>query len=142
MIHSSKPFGPEWSAVVDSVEHELYAGCDAQLVEDTKQVSFYAGLAKVQFPGGVAIAQALGYTGDNLFFARGKHLPAPGIKNPQPRYFGNQIKQESRLFGVGPDMAVGDSLNAPAKQAETRIGNAENPIGGTRRKALTTRSRS
>jgi len=135
MICPGKPFGLEWGPVVHRVKDELYAGRDTQLIEDTKQVFFYGVLAKAQFPGCVAIAQTLGYKGDNLFFARGKHLPAPGIKNPQRRYFGNQINQESHLFGVGPDMAVGDPLNAPAKQAETSIGNAENPMGARAKSA-------
>jgi hypothetical protein len=104
MIHPGKPFGLEWSAAVASVEHELYAGWDAQLAEDTKQVCVYGGLAKAQFPGCVAIAQALGYKGDNLFFSRGKHLPAPGIKNPQlneprayvARHFRSNGRQDKR----------------------------------------------
>ena len=101
--------------MVDSVENEFDAGRDAQLIEDAEQVFFYGVLAKAQFPGGVAIAQAFGDEGDHLFLARGKHLPAAGIKNPQRRHTGDQVDQESHLFCVGPDLAVGDPLDAPAK---------------------------
>jgi hypothetical protein len=98
-------------------------------VEDAEQVFFYGVLAKAQFPSGFAITQAFGHEGHHLFFARGKHLTTSRVQHPQRRHPRNQIDQESHLFGIGPDLTVGNPLNALAKQPKMRIGNAENTVG-------------
>jgi len=115
--------------VVYGVEDEFDAGGDAQLVEDAEQVFLNGVLAEVEFAGGVAVAEAFGDEGDDLFLARGEELVAAGVEHAEGWDYGDQVEEESHLFGVGPDLTAGDALDAAAEQAEMGVGNAENAAG-------------
>lgn len=77
--------------MVDGIEDEFDAGGDAQLVEDVEEVLLDGVLAQVEFPGSIAITEALGDEGDDLFFAWGEELPAKGVEHAQRRHFGDQF---------------------------------------------------
>jgi hypothetical protein len=83
-------------------------------------------LAEVEFAGSVTIAEAFGDECYDLFLARSEELVAAGVEHAQRGYFGDQVEQERHLFGVGPDLAIGNPLDAPAKQPEMRVRDAEN----------------
>lgn len=126
MAHTGEPFRVQGLAMVDGIEHEFDAGRNAQLIEDTEQVFLYGVFAEVEFAGSVTVTEAFGNEGNNLFLARGKQLVASGVEHAQRRYFGDKVEQESHLLGVGPDLTIGDPLDAAAQKPEVRIRNAEN----------------
>ena len=110
MAYSDEPFGLARIAVVDGIEDEFDAGGDTQLVEDAEQVLLDGVLAEVEFAGALAVAEALGDEGDDLFFSWREELLAAGVEHAQRRHFGDQVEQKAHLLAVGPDLTSRDAL--------------------------------
>jgi hypothetical protein len=85
--------------------------------------------AEIELPGGGAVAKAIGNEGDNLLLAGSEHLAAARVDDTERRSLRDKIEEESELLCIGPNLSVGDALNAAAEQAEMRIRNAKQTSG-------------
>ena len=74
---AGQPFGVARISIVDGVEDEFDAGGDAEFFEDAEEIFLDGVLAEVEFAGNLAIAEAFGDEGDDLFFARGEQVRPP-----------------------------------------------------------------
>ena len=75
---TAQPFGLAGISVIDGVEDEFDAGGDAEFFEDAEKIFLDGVLAEVEFAGNLAIAEAFGDEGDDLFLARGEQAGRRG----------------------------------------------------------------
>src|SRR5712692_1520300 len=66
---AGQPFSLTGISVVDGVENEFDAGGDAEFLEDAEEIFLDGVLTEIEFARNLAVAEAFGDEGDDLFLA-------------------------------------------------------------------------
>ncbi len=95
------------------VEHEFDPGGDPQFLENLEQIILDGMLAKLQLLGNLAVGQAVGYQGDNFFFALRQQTASLSIDDPtRPRC--HQLSENVfHLPSAGPNLTFMNGMDTP-----------------------------
>ncbi len=71
--------------------------------------------AETEFAGDSAVGQAVGYEGNDLFFARRQQRSSLGVDDAQRSNLGESVEHVVQLLIVDPDFSAGNALDAFAE---------------------------
>jgi hypothetical protein len=93
------------------VEHEFNPGGDPQFLENLEQIILDGMLAKLQLLGNLAVGQAVGYQGDNFFFALRQQTASASIDYPKGARRHQFFKNVVHLASASPNLAFMNGIS-------------------------------
>jgi len=110
------------------VEHEFNPGGNSKFLENLEQIILDGMLAEFQLLGNLAVGQAVGYQGDNFFFALRQQAAPLRIDYPKRARRHQFVKDIFHLASVNPNLALMNGINTLG-QLFAGFGPREYPTG-------------
>ena len=124
-INGSQP------GVTHGVEREFYAGGDAQLIEDPKQIVPYRMLAEPELHCDLPIGKSVFDEVNDLLFSPGQQCFSRVAENLDRRIARELFQHLMQLGAVGPNLTGIDLLDTTAKGAEPVDRGTNDTIGAS-----------